>query len=122
MDEAKFAKLPKWARDHIDLLGRRIKEIEQDLATFNGEVSTNTFARYRFTGDASKDLHPLPKDSESVFILGEGNRFEQHEFSVSVGRDEKYRGKYIRVSGMKAIAIRPQAANVVEVCYEETSK
>lgn len=64
MDNKKFARLPKWAKNEIERLNANIEYYKKQVQEIKGEKDTNVFIVEGLT------KRPLPKNSHIEFRLG----------------------------------------------------
>lgn len=105
---AKVAKLPKWAREYVELLEYQSAKDAEDAAKLRsgafGPADTDTFLQ-TFDG---RDAVALPKGGSIRFVMGYGS---EDEIRVRISSRESQ----LEVMGLGGIEIIPQAANVVAV-------
>jgi hypothetical protein len=102
-ENAKMAKLPKWAQYRFAQLQADLKHAQDMLELEQGKYpNTNTFLDSRTRG-----LHPLPDNSMISFHLG-----EERELRVKIDRFGKLR---IMALGQGSLAVFPEVSNVIAI-------
>jgi hypothetical protein len=111
-------KLPKWARQHIENLDRKIKERDDRLAIDRGDV---TRVRVNDHSCISEPEFYLPEDSKVTFLLGEpGDPHYEYRNGIDVQIIESDEGdRAVQVRGAEAIDVLPQVSNSVIVKMRE---
>lgn len=100
--EEKFAKLPKWAQDHIHQLERTIEALKEKHAPYSESKVT-----WGFSIDETMRQGHIPDDVPVRWMINEKS---YHYFDVRLTEN-----KELYISGNPLISIDPQAANVVRV-------
>lgn len=106
-----IARLPKWARDHLDRLDRRVRDAERvrDEAVLATHPDDSD-AVLRPNSDYPVGLGRRPRVR---FRLGEEERWEYVD--VTVQTDVVTGRRYLELHGGSALALRPQVTNVLHV-------
>lgn len=109
-----FARLPKWARDHINWRNNRIDALEREVAIMRGTyplspVSINLTSmdpNVSLPSWVALELHD-PKSRKSSALAANLDRYqwEQHKRVTMV----------VRTTGGVSIDVRPVASNVVHI-------
>ena len=107
MEKEKIEKLPKWAREKIQILENSNKCLEEMLSQFDGREQTNTFI-----GNGLK-LNPLPKNTQIVFKTGEN---QKNELRVYIRENGEIDINSVSMLGQK-MAILPRASNSFYITF-----
>lgn len=108
-----FDKLPKWAKQYIEMLKKRIENLEMS----NNAMSTSPVARenlpigiyYRDPAlDSSKYLRAIPPEVDVIVSIPDG------QFSISTYRAEKNGMSIMMIEG-RDMAIMPESSNHVKI-------
>ncbi len=107
MEKEKIEKLPKWAREKIQILENSNKYLEKVLSQFEGREQTNTFI-----GNGLK-LNPLPKNAQIVFKTGEN---QKNELRVYIRENGEIDINSVSRLGQKMV-ILPRASNSFYITF-----
>lgn len=110
--DERIGKLPKWAQEHIENLGTKIRNLEEKLAKQANKGPTRVAVElFTFEDDA---LFWAPDDTKVRFTLtGEFSRGAMHRSNtwvdVRIERDRLY------VVASDSMDVRPQSGNVATI-------
>lgn len=116
-DQARIAKLPHWAQNHIDNLERRLGEEKAEVAKLRdlayGDGETNVRVCHYNEADTL-----LPRDSEVSFFFGDDARLDVRHGSQRWRRPEdgeNYIQVYAYGIGAPGLSVMPQSSNVIRI-------
>lgn len=108
IEDAKLAKLPKWAQSEVRALIRRVEEAEFE----NEQLRANTF------GEEGSNTYLQPYDDQPVLLPNNGlveyRLGYDHEARVQVHVDHRD-PRRLEIRGLGGIKIYPAASNSVMV-------
>jgi hypothetical protein len=99
MSDERIAKLPRWAREHIDSLDRKIADLEAGIAKRNGETGTGFV-----TVDHWRTPITLPDESRIRW------RYDHHTW-VDARDDDGT----LQIMGSTQLIVYPHVTNVIRV-------
>lgn len=102
--DERIEKLPKWARQKFTTLMQRVEHYEAKLA--EGPEDSNVFA-----DPYSEAPRPLGRDTLIEFVPDKERR---HRFRVSLDDQGN-----LTVQNDRLLAVRPRAANSIEIVQED---
>jgi hypothetical protein len=113
LDQDKFEKLPKYARDEINRLRIQVEGLEAKNAWLEDENRHKVDASNTVLAEGLNDNTALPPFAHIDFYIKDPTAAKRWKSALTVrlSRDEQS----IHVSGTDGIVVSPQASNVVHI-------
>lgn len=115
LDQDKFDKLPKYARDEINRLRVEADGLRAKNTWLEDENRVKVEASNTIVSEGIHDNTALPPHSNVEFHLKNPNGKWKAAITVRVSRD----GNYVEVMGSDSIVIRPESSNFVRIMLRD---
>jgi len=116
LPEIQMDRLPKWARQHVELLYANLDMLTKERATLFADVPVGqrdvVLSHFHGARGRDEDDQPLLKRQRVRFYFGPGSRTKWQN-SIEVGIEQDPKGDNLAIHASSRLVIEPVASNVV---------